>query len=90
MIIIFGIAINLKQLGKKMNKDLLIMCGKTLYGELWQSQLARALKVNTRTVRRWIEKDSITKAKYIHKIHKLLIDKKIQIESLAQDVYFMN
>jgi len=29
------------------------MIGECLYGELWQSQLARALGVNDRTVRRW-------------------------------------
>lgn len=29
------------------------MIGECLYGELWQSQLARALGISDRTMRRW-------------------------------------
>ncbi len=34
-------------------ENLLIEAGRALYGERWQSDLARALNVSDRTVRRW-------------------------------------
>lgn len=37
-----------------MQPDRLKQIGEFLYGELWQSQLARALHINDRTVRRWL------------------------------------
>lgn len=37
-----------------MNSDLLRQAGEALYGPLWQSQLARALDVADRTMRRWV------------------------------------
>lgn len=33
---------------------LLVECGQALYGERWQSPLARDLGVADRTVRRWV------------------------------------
>jgi hypothetical protein len=41
-----------------MTPDLLEEAGQALYGDLWQSALARDLNVNDRTVRRWIANDS--------------------------------
>jgi len=37
--------------------DQLADIGRALYGELWQSELARALDVGDRTVRRWLSGD---------------------------------
>jgi len=34
--------------------DLLTRCGEALYGPRWQTDLAEALDVDDRTVRRWI------------------------------------
>lgn len=34
--------------------DLLIACGQALYGERWQSPLARDVGVSDRTMRRWV------------------------------------
>jgi len=34
--------------------DLLLATGQALYGQLWQSALARNLGVSDRTMRRWI------------------------------------
>lgn len=34
--------------------DLLIECGRALYGPLWQSALSRDLGVSDRTMRRWV------------------------------------
>ena len=33
---------------------LLVECGEALYGQQWQSALARDLGVSDRTVRRWV------------------------------------
>jgi DNA-binding transcriptional regulator YiaG len=41
-----------------MTPDLLREAGQALYGDLWQSALARDLNVNDRTVRRWVANDS--------------------------------
>ena len=35
--------------------ELLEEAGRLLYGDRWQRQLARALDVNERTVRNWVE-----------------------------------
>jgi hypothetical protein len=37
-----------------MTPELLSECGAALYGGRWQSELARDLNVNDRTVRRWL------------------------------------
>ena len=41
-----------------MSADLLREAGEALYGPLWQSELARALEVSDRTVRRWAAGDT--------------------------------
>lgn len=38
-----------------MSSRLLKRCGEALYGPRWQSELARALHVSDRTVRRWVD-----------------------------------
>lgn len=41
-----------------MTPELLREVGESLYGRLWQSDLARALGVNDRTMRRWASGES--------------------------------
>lgn len=41
-----------------MRGDLLLKCGVALYGPRWQSDLARDLGVDDRTMRRWVAGDS--------------------------------
>jgi hypothetical protein len=38
--------------------DLLIETGRMLYGANWQSELARALDVSDRTMRRWLARQT--------------------------------
>lgn len=38
----------------EMTPELLIECGRALYGQQWQSPLARDLGVSDRTIRRWV------------------------------------
>lgn len=42
-----------------MDRDLLTLAGRALYGEQWQSALAAALGVSARTMRRWVAGGSI-------------------------------
>ena len=37
-----------------MTPELLTECGQVLYGQQWQSALARDLGVGDRTIRRWV------------------------------------
>lgn len=37
-----------------MNKDQLITIGQALYGTQWQSDLARALNIDSRRIRQWL------------------------------------
>lgn len=41
-----------------MQSDLFVKCGEALYGPRWQSEIARALDVDDRTIRRWVAGDS--------------------------------
>lgn len=36
-----------------MTRELMIACGRALYGDQWQSPLARALGINLRSIQRW-------------------------------------
>jgi DNA-binding transcriptional regulator YiaG len=38
-------------------RDLLVQVGRSLYGELWQSALARDLNISDRAVRQWVAGD---------------------------------
>lgn len=42
-----------------MTRDQLITCGAALYGRHWQTDLAEALGVTARTIRRWVAGDPI-------------------------------
>lgn len=41
-----------------MRHDLLTKCGEALYGPRWQSELARELGIDDRTMRRWVAGES--------------------------------
>ncbi len=41
-----------------MTNDLMCKCGEALYGPRWQRELAAALDVDERTMRRWVAGDS--------------------------------
>lgn len=43
-----------------MSGDLLADVGRALYGPFWHRELARALDVNERTVRRWEQGAAVT------------------------------
>ena len=41
------------------HQNLLTLIGKALYGDQWQSDMARALDINPRTVRYWVAKGEV-------------------------------
>lgn len=55
-----------------MTIEQLEQAGRLLYGDQWQSALARALNVDSRTVRRWASGDSAIKQSISKEIDELL------------------
>jgi hypothetical protein len=41
-------------------RELLVAAGPLLFGERWQTELAQAIKVTPRTVRRWVAGEEIS------------------------------
>ena len=54
------------------SQRLVALCGQALYGDQWQSQLSRALHVDTRTVQRWASGKSCPKPGVWRDVHALL------------------
>lgn len=55
-----------------MNAEQLAKAGQALYGERWQSPLARDLEVSDRTVRRWAAGDNPVPEEVERRIRTLL------------------
>ena len=66
-----------------MTPDLLRDAGEALYGPLWQSELARALGVNGRTVRRWMAKDNAIPAGVWPEVGNLVLFRRLALAALA-------
>ena len=68
--------------------------GQLLYGDLWQSALARALDVDNRTVRRWASGESAIKQSIANEIIELLKNNQSQInqfiEKMESDMNIIN
>jgi predicted transcriptional regulator len=65
-----------------MNK-LLIEVGEALYGPRWQSEIARALGVSDRTVRRWVQgQNAVPKGVYAD-LNTLVQDRSAVLHALA-------
>lgn len=60
-----------------MTKDRLIAIGVALYGTQWQSELARALDIDSRRVRQWLG-DERPLPNWLDKELKVLLDDKIK------------
>lgn len=59
-----------------LSKDVLAKAGRAMYGDQWQSPLARALGINDRTVRRWASGESNV-PQHMHSIILGLMDARI-------------
>ena len=67
-----------------MNNEQLANAGQLLYGDLWQSALARALDVDNRTVRRWASGESAIKQSIANEIIELLKNNQEQINQFIE------
>lgn len=65
-----------------MTRDQLIEAGRALYGERWQSPLARALGVNERTVRGWLSGRSNPAPGVEDEIRRLLAERRTAIDRI--------
>ena len=71
---------------KAMTTEQLQKAGRLLYGDQWQSNLARSLSVDDRTVRRWASGDSAIKKSIASEVMQLLrVNQKDIIEYLADN-----
>lgn len=69
---------------KSMTIEQLEQAGQLLYGDLWQSALARALDVDNRTVRRWARGESAIKQSIADEIIELLKNNQSQINQFIE------
>lgn len=65
-----------------MTPELLLSCGVALYGERWQSELARDLDVTDRTVRRWLAGDQPVPSGVAVDLLRLLTERASDIDDL--------
>lgn len=64
--------------------DLLRETGEALYGPRWQSDLARALGVSDRTMRRWASRDDRVPDGVRTDLHRLLLERAQHLDALAE------
>ena len=67
-----------------MNINQIQQAGRLLYGDLWQSNLARSLSVDDRTVRRWASGESAIKQSIANEIIELLKNNQSQINQFIE------
>jgi hypothetical protein len=61
--------------------------GKALWGERWQSEMARALGVHRDTVQDWSQRRYEFKPEVADKLRGLLVDRRDRLEALADRLY---
>lgn len=67
-----------------MTPDLLRECGEALYGQQWQSALARDLQVADRTVRRWAAGDFGMPPSLGVELRQLLNKRRAELDALCR------
>lgn len=63
---------------------LLIACGQALYGQQWQSALARDLGVSDRTMRRWVAGAQRAPAGLAIDLLRLCVERAAHLDELAE------
>lgn len=72
-----------------MDRKLLAACGSALYGERWQTDLARDLKVADRTMRRWVSGESDIPPSVAKDVHALLMARRVALDRLSRHTAFL-
>jgi len=66
-------------------RNMLIKTGEALYGPHWQRELARALHVNERTMRRWVSGETNPPNSINSDLLLLLHERKRQLETILKN-----
>lgn len=67
-----------------MSSRLLQRCGEALFGSRWQTDLAAALGVNDRTVRRWASGAQDMPRGAYSDLHRLVLERAADLDDLEQ------
>jgi hypothetical protein len=67
-----------------LDRSLLAAAGEALYGPLWQSQLARALDVSDRTMRRWLAGDTPVPSGVAMDLMRLLTERAADVDEIIE------
>lgn len=65
--------------------SLLALTGRALYGTHWHAELANALGVSKRAIRRWLAEGHIPPGVW-DDLHDLLLDRAAEVERLLQEL----
>lgn len=68
-----------------MPTDLLTRCGVALYGAYWQTDLADALDISDRTVRRWVAGDTPVPAGVYADLMRLMLERAQTLDDLVEE-----
>lgn len=63
---------------------LLVETGRALYGERWQSEIARALDVSDRTVRRWIAGNEEPRPGIYVDLLRIVVERQAELDDVAE------
>lgn len=66
--------------------DLFARCGKALYGDRWQTQMAETLGINDRTLRRQLSGDLRISSSIGTDLHRLLLERQMEIDLLLEEL----
>ena len=65
--------------------DLLAQCGEALWGSRWQSDMAEALGVSDRTVRRWVAGERIPPGVFLDLI-RLTAERSAYLDQITEEL----
>lgn len=71
------------KMAESLSPELLRQVGEALYGEQWQTELARALDVNNRTVRRWVAGTWEPRPQHTGKLYRLVCQRRDALQAIV-------
>ena len=70
--------------GATTDSEIIRLIGEALFGSQWQSDLAEALGVSSRTVRRWLASEDRPRPGIWRNLHALLLDHERRIREILK------
>jgi len=68
-----------------MTTNLLTQCGEALYGTRWRTDLAAALDVDERTVRRWVSGDTPVPRGVYTDLMRIMQERALDLDKLTDE-----